>query len=84
MKVHCVYIPDAILSVLRMSLLNQTRNESALCLYSGRKFCFDKTTGKCIVSLSGCIFCLQIVKAKISDAEGGKQRPHPDLDRPPP
>ena len=38
MKVHCVYIPDATLSICRMSLLLKQNNEHALCLYSGCHF----------------------------------------------
>ena len=52
MKVHCVYIPDVILSICRMSLLLWKYNESALSLssgchfvyiYAGCHFCFNKT-----------------------------------------
>ena len=35
MKGHCVYIPDAILFICRISLLIKHGCESALCLYSG-------------------------------------------------
>ena len=36
MQVHCVYIPDVILTICRMSLLLLNNNiESALCLYAG-------------------------------------------------
>ena len=40
MKVHCVYIPDVILSICRMSLLLTKTNESALCLYAGCLFVY--------------------------------------------
>ena len=40
MKVHGVYIPDAISSILRMSLLIQNGSESELCVYSGCHFVY--------------------------------------------
>ena len=50
-KVHCVYIPDAILSICRMSLLLKQKPwkiivsicRMSFCLYAGCHFCIQKT-----------------------------------------
>ena len=37
---HCVYFPDAILSICRMLLLLYKGHESGLCLYAGCHFVY--------------------------------------------
>ena len=65
MKVHCVYIPDVIVSICRMTLLLEQKHRKCivyvfrmpLCLYSGCHFCLPRQW-TCIVFIFWMSFCL--------------------------
>ena len=82
-KVYCVYMPDASLSICRMSCVFEQDRESAMCLYAGCHSVYmpDVTlvnkSWKCIVSIcrmsfclySGCLCCINKIRGSVlSDA----------------
>ena len=65
MKVHCVYIPDVIVTISLMWLLFEQHRKNALCLYSGCHYVYmpDVTSAaqkamKVIVSIFRMQFCI--------------------------